>query len=275
MRLSSALFPIYCFFLVALFLSTCRADALEPRATAIPAPIAFAPDQNWDGIDGSWSTFTLRVGAPQQFVRTYLSTASQQTWVVLPFGCPNAADYNKCANSRGWIFNDTQSSTWDPIGNYSLWIEGNLGYTGGGHYAYETVGLGGQGEGGPTLTNTTVGGIGTYDFYLGHFGVNPKPTNFTDFNDPSPSYITKLKDQGLIPSLSFGYTAGAPYRFTSVGIKASLTLGGYDQSRLIPNNVSFTFASDNERDLVVSIEKITTTDGSQTGVSLLNKSTLR
>lgn len=44
---------------------------------------------------------------------------------------------------------------------------------------------------------------------------------------------------------------------------SSLTLGGYDSSRFVPNDLTLNFASDNERDLVVAIQKIgtdTTTD---------------
>ncbi|KAK4960849.1 hypothetical protein LTR66_012840 [Elasticomyces elasticus] len=111
------------------------------------------------------------------------------------------------------------------------------------------VGLGGAGEGGPTVKNMTAGGIAVQDFYLGIFGVNPKPTDFTSFDDGSPSLTTTLKGQRYIPSVSFGYTAGAPYRFT--GVLASLTLGGYDNSKFVDNNITFTFAADNERDLII------------------------
>ena len=66
--------------------------------------------------------------------------------------------------------------------------------------------------------------------------------------------MTSLKKQNLIPSTTFGYTAGAPYRAKKV--LGSLTLGGYDQSRFTPNGHSFTFAPDNDRDLVVGIQGI-------------------
>lgn len=224
------------------------------RDTASPAPISINPDQNWDGIDGAWSSFTLRVGTPEQFVRTFVSTASYQTWVVLPQGCEAAADYNACANARGWIFESNASSTFDQIGIYDFWIEGNLGYNGNAVYGYDTVGLGGQGEGGPTIKNSTVGTFAVEDFYLGLLGVNPKGTNFTDFNSQSPSLMTLLKEQDFIPSISFGHTAGANYRFT--GVLASLTLGGYDTSKFVENDVTWTLAADNDRDIVVAIQSI-------------------
>ncbi|KXL48222.1 MAG: hypothetical protein FE78DRAFT_142425 [Acidomyces sp. 'richmondensis'] len=232
------------------------AHGLEARTTTVPAPISFAPDENWDGIDGPWSSFTLRIGTPQQFVRTFVSFQSYQTWAVLPQGCEAASDYSACAQQRGWIYNESASSTFDRIGIYDLYIEQNLGYEGNAIYGYDTVGLGGEGENGPTIENTTVGGFAVLDFYLGIFGINPKPTNFSSFNEPSPSYMTKLKEQNYIPSISAGYSAGAQYRFT--GELATLTLGGYDTSKFVPNNVTFEFAVDNERDLVVAIQSITT-----------------
>ena len=54
--------------LVAVASARTLETSLVTRANTLPAPIAIAPDQNWDGIDGQWSSFTLRVGTPQQFV---------------------------------------------------------------------------------------------------------------------------------------------------------------------------------------------------------------
>jgi hypothetical protein len=48
-----------------------------------------------------------------------------------------------------------------------------------------------------------------------------------------------------------------------------LTLGGYDSERFIPNGVSFPFAPNNERDILVSITGINSVDGSGTQTSLL------
>ena len=47
----------------------------------------------------------------------------------------------------------------------------------------------------------------------GAFGLNTQPVNFTSLgNFSAPSFLTTLKDQGHIPSLSWSYTAGAKYR---------------------------------------------------------------
>ncbi len=69
---------------------------------------------------------------------------------------------------------------------------------------------------------------------LGVLGLGPKPTNFSDFNDPQPSFMHSLKNQSLIPSLSCGYYAGASYDETP----ASLVLGGYDASQFDRSKVS-------------------------------------
>ncbi|KAF2274419.1 acid protease [Westerdykella ornata] len=260
-------------------------QVLEPRAdttpSPLPAPLSIDPAQNWDGIDGSWNTFPIRVGTPDQPLRVLVSTASQQTWVVFEKGCwydePDAADPTGereikvldrgCQERRGRTFNMSTSSTWDEIGFYQLWLEKNLGILGNGKYGYEKVGLGYTPDNGPTLDNTTVGALITDVFWLGHFGLNPKPTNFTSFVDPSPSYMTLLFQKHMIPSVAWGYTAGAQYHHNSV--LGSLTLGGYDASRLIPNDLTFGFAPDNERDIVVGVVGIHANGKTKKNVDLL------
>jgi hypothetical protein len=242
--------------LVSIAFSHTLDTTLLSRADTLPAPVSIAPDQNWDGIDGKWSSFTLRVGTPTQFVRTFVSFAVYQQWVVLPLGCSAAAVEGDCAEARGWLFDNDTSSTWDPVGIYELLVGQNLGVYGNGIAAFDNVGLGGEGEGGPTVDNTTILAYAGYQYYLGMFGINPKPSNFSAFSNPTPSLMTLLKEQRKIPSVSFGYTAGAHYRFT--GSFASLTLGGYDTNKYAANNVTFIFAPDNERDVMVAIQSINT-----------------
>lgn len=83
--------------------------------------------------------------------------------------------------------------------------------------------------------------------------------------------ITNLKNQSLIPSSSYAYTAGASYRNNAT---ASLTLGGYDSSRFIPNDVSFGLAKDPFRQLVVALETITFSDSGSTEITLLKNGIL-
>jgi len=66
-----------------------------------------------------------------------------------------------------------------------------------------------------------------------------------------------LRNQSLIPSSSWAYTAGAYYNNPpSFG---SLTLGGYDTTQFVAqnNSISFSFGADLSRDLLVSLTSIT------------------
>lgn len=123
------------------------------------------------------------------------------------------------------------------------------------------VGLGWQGSGGPTLNNSVIAQITSANYILGRLGLNPRPTNFTTLNDPKPSYLSVLYENNEIPSLSYGYSAGAKYR--NNGVLGSLTLGGYDEGIISKNNISFPFYFDQTRDLTVGIQAITY-DGTQT-----------
>ena len=63
----------------------------------------------------------------------------------------------------------------------------------------------------------------------------------------------------------------------SLGFKkvdGSLTLGGYDASRFVPNNVNFLMASDISRDLVIGLQDITYSDSNVTNEKLLNQGIL-
>lgn len=198
---------------------------LRPGIPSVPAPVTVAPDQDWKGIDGAWNTFSLLLGDKQTNVRVLVSTASQQIWAVDRLACiSNTTDpatgevtkidafHSDCENSRGFLYNESGSDSWYEKGYYQLWVGKNLGLTGNGHYGLETVGLGLPGEAGPLAYNITLSTLVTQNFWLGHIGLHAKPTNFSEFQAPAPSYITTLFDQKSIPSVSFGYTAGAPYR---------------------------------------------------------------
>lgn len=184
--------------------------------TGLPAPFDFAPSQEWDGNDGSWSTFIVRVGTPAQTFRVLPSTAGHETWVPVPEGCP-PDERQDCGDLRGAYpfqgqdsgFLANASSTWDLIGLYDLSLEANLNYTGNGMYGFDSVGA--MVDGGLELTDMVVAGIATKDFFLGSFGLGPRPANFSNFEHPQPSFIKTLKDQSKIPSLSYAYTAGASY----------------------------------------------------------------
>ena len=208
-----------------------------------PAPIGWPPSQWWcvppifhyflyihrqfinkdadtrerDGDDGSWSSFALRVGSSEQIVRVLPSTAGQETWVVSPRGCPpgrnGTSASSSCSQSRGGLFDSTQSSSWQTLGNYSLGLELNLGYDDTATYGLDTVALGFDNSmGGPTIDSQVISDLATRDFYLGVFGLGHQGTNISNFTEPRPSFLTAMRNKSLIPSLSWAYTAGAPYR---------------------------------------------------------------
>ncbi|OTB00872.1 hypothetical protein M426DRAFT_323986 [Hypoxylon sp. CI-4A] len=226
------------------------------------SPIVISPSEYFEGNDGPWSTFFVRVGVPEQDVRVIVSTASPETMVVLSdIGCSTSvfeAVPADCAVSRGTLFNSNKSSTWEQFGVFGIndngvGLEANLGYDQRAEFASETLGVGLTG---PKLDNQTVGGIASAEpLYLGIFGLNNQPVNFTSLgNYSSSSFLTALKDQRMIPSLSWSYTAGARYRLKQV--YGQLIFSGYDASRFKENSASFTMADDLTRDLVVVLQSI-------------------
>ena len=211
-----------------------------------------------DGDDGPWSSFKATVGTPPQNVRVYPASSQSSLWVVLPEGC-TGKEPSDCSSARGSLFDKNASSTWSEKGLYQLTTTGEnfLDLSGNGDWGYDTITLGWQGDGSPSINSTLVTGIATPDFYLGELGLNNQPVNFTTFNNPQASLLVTLKDQGKIPSLSWGYTAGGWYQ-QPFGY-GSLTLGGYDTTRFAPNNLTIPFGPDSTRDLLVGVQGISAT----------------
>lgn len=174
-----------------------------------------------DGNDGPWSTFEVQVGTPPQTVRVLVSTVLSQTVIIsankteggcLPYELP------ACSQSRGGLFNLTASSTWNDRGLYGIDIEENLqDYQDlAGDLGFDTLGLGAGGSSGVRLDDQVLAAIATKDLYLGFLGVDPQPTNFSTnfslFDNSTPSFLSSFKTSNNIPSLSYGYTSGAKYR---------------------------------------------------------------
>ncbi|KAM0470888.1 hypothetical protein ACHAPX_009641 [Trichoderma viride] len=229
--------------------------ATDTAASSLPTPISVSPSQVFEGVDGPWSSFELRVGTPAQNLRLLPGTSSTQTLVVLPEGC-QIIKVNDCANSRGDLFNTTASHTWKDIGLFELGFENSLGFTDNGDFGHDTVGLGYLGSGGPVVNNSIIAGIAGTEFYLGVLALNPRPTNFTTQNEPQQSFMQLLKNSSAIPSLSYSYNAGAPYRLNKA--LGSLILGGYDTSAYQDTDSSYKFFSDQSRDLSIGIQSIST-----------------
>jgi hypothetical protein len=151
------------------------------------------------------------------------------------------------------------SSTWEEYGSYQLntILEERVGLNGDGLYGYETLSLGWTGDNLPSLQHQLVAGIITSDFYLGSLSLSPRPSNFTDFNNPIPSFMQGLRNSSTpIPSLSWSYTAGAFNLAPKVF--GSLVLGGYDSTRFQSNDITFPFGDDISLDFQVAIQSVTT-----------------
>lgn len=211
----------------------------------------------------------------------HVLAASQvtSTWVVEPAGCGGDGTVANCTEERGGSYDWNDSSTWKAKNAYQLAGESSLGLSGNdinGTFGFDTLGLPVvQGDANVSVASQVVAYYSNPIFYVGFLGVNALATNFTP-TESSPSLLTALKDQGSIPSRSFGFTAGASYSKwplrTSVervltedspeqgGVNASLTLGGYDTSRFTPNDVGLTFGPDQTRQLLVNVQSITYTD---------------
>jgi len=89
---------------------------------------------------------------------------------------------------------------------------------------------------------------------LGVVGLSPELTNLADFNDTQSGLLWSLRNQSLVPSLSYGYTAGAVY-MGKMGL-ASLVLGGYDASRFEANNLTMLVSPDDSRRLYVGLHSV-------------------
>ena len=146
-----------------------------------------------------------------------VSTQVQSTWVVEPGGCTIDSPSN-CTGARGGVYDSTKSSTWNVNAYYGLAAETNLGnpYSSPsqiGHFGYETIGIPGQsGVANVSLDHQVVVGIVTNTYYLGNLGLSSQNISFTQgSSDTSSSFLGSLRNKNLIPSLSFGYTAGAAY----------------------------------------------------------------
>ncbi|KAG8533465.1 uncharacterized protein KY384_002248 [Bacidia gigantensis] len=262
---------------------------LETRSNPITnytQAFSLPPSQVWDGNDGAWSTFVIRVGNPPQYFRITPSTVGAESWVPIPDSCDRGVSW--CGNARGvmpfnagtsgpasgspddWNFGSATapsnggaanpllaqgfvsnvSTTWAGKGNHQINVEAYLNSTATGQYGIDSVGIGADAAAGLTLDGIVVAGVPTLPFYLGKLGMRPSNTSGPDGN--TPSFMTQLRSENKIPSLSYGYSAGALYKQQPV--LGSLTFGGYDASRFIPNNM--TFGIDKSANLNIPIQMI-------------------
>lgn len=108
-------------------------------------------------------------------------------------------------------FQPQESNTWLEIGIYNVAARNELGYNASGLYGLDNLGLMVANSGGPTLEKQVIGGVVNPRLWVGRLGMDVKPSNFSEYENPQRNLILSLKEEGHIPSLSYGYTAGAYY----------------------------------------------------------------
>ncbi|KAG8528574.1 uncharacterized protein KY384_006261 [Bacidia gigantensis] len=165
---------------------------------------------------------------------------------------------------RGSVYNPANSSTWSNIGLYRLSLvdESAFGYSGNGLFGYDEVRLGTGNE--SFSPNQVIGGFTTptEHFYIGTLGLSPN--TMPPLTNTGKSFLTNLKDQNRIPSISWGCTAGAYY--VQPPAFGSLTLGGFDRSRYALHNVTFPFGLDVGREFTIFLKSVSTSSPSENSV---------
>ena len=112
-----------------------------------------------------------------------------------------------CQIKRGGLFQSNESSTWQSVGFFELGLDPQLGFGDYGDYGYDNIALDDQ----TSVPSQIIGVINSTDYWLGFLGLGVKPTNFT--SQDKPTFLDSIvENQSLVPSHSYGYTAGAYYR---------------------------------------------------------------
>lgn len=112
------------------------------------------------------------------------------------------------------------------MGIYSVGVGCEHGLGGNAIYGLVTLGPPSSGSSDvPTLENQVVASFATSDLWVGRIGLSFFALNLSETNQPH-SFLSRLRKEDHIPSLSFRYQAGASYRYTKV--PRSLILRSYD-----------------------------------------------
>lgn len=90
------------------------------------------------------------------------------------------------------------------MGLYELGLDPQLGFGGYARYGYDNVDLDEQ----TIVPSQVVGVINTTEHWLGFLGLGLGVTNFTG-TDKLPFLSSLVENKSIIPSHSYGYTAGA------------------------------------------------------------------
>ncbi|PPJ56836.1 hypothetical protein CBER1_10158 [Cercospora berteroae] len=214
---------------------------------------------SWGGNDGKWSVYQVDVGTPAQRFNVLPATSDGEIWVPVPEGCDSSIP--NCASSRGIEavdgvqssgFQTNESSSWQQIGIYDLSADDSLFPNSGDAalYGLENVSLGALNA--SSLSNQIVGGISSYNFWLGIIGLGAQPARFSNLPDTAATVLGSAKQQNLSASVSYGFSAGAAYR----NAPGSIIMGGYDRAAFEPSNLNFPLAFAGSRSLTARLKNL-------------------
>lgn len=130
----------------------------------------------------------------------------------------NCISDTQCEFTRGGVFNPSKSSTWQNSGFYELGADKQLGNEGYGQYGLDKLTFGGTGITVPSAIIGAFNGTGptsAISYLLGLFGLGVVPGGFNN-TSPLSALSALVETDGAIPSHSWGYTAGAKYRESSL-----------------------------------------------------------
>lgn len=185
-----------------------------------------------------------------------ITTAVGSTW------CNDPRSGYDC-NQRGRGFDTSASKTWHEIGQWTLgirdgvliepylqWTTKDLGY---GEFGRDSIKilLDQSDKRNITLATQTIATVNDTTQLLGTFGLGLNTRSFSN-DERYPSFMSTLFDSGMIPSRSYGYTAGN--YFKTMRTPMDLVLGGTNLGRYSRNNV--TFPLDANRNPVVNLDSI-------------------
>ncbi|KAF3049440.1 hypothetical protein E8E11_006991 [Didymella keratinophila] len=211
-------------------------------ATGTLAPLTVRDSGRWLGNDGLRSTcssldttvivalvdlmgrFQVYAGTTPQCFHVLPSLVGQTLYVPISDDRARLAPVSDCGTSRGVgveIFSSRPSlgfqknafRTCNLLGTYGLGIGSNFGLKGNTLYGYDTADISLQ-DGNVTSGRQTVSAFATPEQWVGQLGQSPFTITFNETEQP-PSLLQRLKDDGHISSLSFGYQQGAAHRVAS------------------------------------------------------------
>ncbi|KAK8151632.1 hypothetical protein BC567DRAFT_213585 [Phyllosticta citribraziliensis] len=198
------------------------------------------------------STFWLNIGNSTTDIRVLPSTSLSWIVAINSVGCENGSE--DCQDSRGQFYNPETAAA--PLGNVGMGSstlqEPSINASLVSDYVSFPESLKNI-----HAVSQAIANIGQIEYWVGLFPLNPRTNSVSAISNKYPSLLQTLKNQSQIPSLSWGYTAGANYKSSKV--YGSLTLGGYDSSRFDnTTKVEGAFTDDPAQDFTVSLVSITT-----------------